>query len=177
MTPLRTELGRLLKARREQLGYSRVRAAQLSGVNASSLEAWELGRVNKPPIHDVLRLARTLSISMDDLERTVLSGADGAGDGAAPDGNGNGNRRVPEAEGLSLVERAIAQHGWSEEKAAEVLQTTPERITALRAGDGELSVLEVVTLIGVLARFPSGRGGASESEIERLLARLRRAPV
>lgn len=82
MTPTRTRLGQLLKERREGLGYSRTRAAQLSGVTASSLEAWELGRVVKPPIHDVLRLARVLSISMEDLQRTVLSSLDG--DGASP---------------------------------------------------------------------------------------------
>jgi transcriptional regulator with XRE-family HTH domain len=82
VTPSRTPLARLLKARRERLGYSRTRAARLSGINASSLEAWELGRVAKPPIHDVLRLARTLSISMDELERTVLADTDVAAPGA-----------------------------------------------------------------------------------------------
>ena len=176
MTPPRTELGRLLKARRESLGYSRTRAAQLSGVNASSLEAWELGRVNKPPIHDVVRLARTLSISMEDLERTVLSPGD---PGAAPTdhGNSNGNGALLGADGLPLIERAIGLLGWSEADAAVVLQTTPERIQALHEGEGELTVLEVVTLIGVLARFPAARGGASEPEIEDLLARLRRVPV
>ena len=178
MTPPRTELGRLLKARRESLGYSRTRAAQLSGVNASSLEAWELGRVNKPPIHDVVRLARTLSISMEDLERTVLSPGDPA---ATPvdhaDGNGNGDNGLLGADGLPLIDRAIGLLGWSEADAAAVLQTTPERIHALHEGEGELTVLEVVTLIGVLARFPAARGGASEPEIEDLLARLRRVPV
>jgi transcriptional regulator with XRE-family HTH domain len=176
VTPPRTELGRLLKARRESLGYSRIRAAQLSGVNASSLEAWELGRVNKPPIHDVVRLARTLSISMEDLERTVMPPGVSADE---PSGHAdrNGDGALLGVDGLPLIERAIGLLGWAEADAAVVLQTTPERIHALREGDGELTVLEVVTLIGVLARFPAARGGASEPEIEDLLARLRRVPV
>ena len=72
-----TTLGRLLQSAREELGYSRTRAAELSGVNASTIEAWEVGRVLKPPFQDVVRLARVLSISMSELERCVMEEQDG----------------------------------------------------------------------------------------------------
>ena len=78
---LSTTLGRLLQSAREELGYSRTRAAELSGVNASTIEAWEVGRVLKPPFQDVVRLARVLSISMSELERCVMEEQDGEGIG------------------------------------------------------------------------------------------------
>src|SRR4051794_39598228 len=55
-----TALGDLLKRRRLALGFSRTRVGELSQINASTIEAWETGRVAKPPIHDVMRLARAL---------------------------------------------------------------------------------------------------------------------
>lgn len=170
MTPPRTPLGRLLKLRRERLGYSRTRAAQLSGVNASSLEAWELGRVSKPPIHDVVRLARTLSISMDELERSVLAGTVAG----RPDPEPVACAPVA-TDGLPLVERTVTLLGWSDDQAAEVLRTTPERIESLRVGDEQLTVLEMATIIGELARFPQTRGRVSEQE--NLLAGLLRSRV
>jgi transcriptional regulator with XRE-family HTH domain len=163
-----TALGELLRRRRVELGFSRTRAAELSGINASTIEAWETGRVGKPPIHDVLRLARALSISTAELERTVMgeermrSAATGRQRGASPGA-------------IPLLERAIALLGWSEDDAAGALNTSAERVHALRRGEGELSVLEVMSLIAVLAAFPSGSGGASEQEVADLLAQLRRA--
>ena len=67
-----TPLGRLLQQRRQQRGYSRTRAGELADVSPSTIESWEVGRVSKPPIHDVLRLARVLEIPTADLERAVL---------------------------------------------------------------------------------------------------------
>lgn len=95
MAPKSTRLGELLRARRTQRGYSRTRAAELSGINASSIEAWELGRVSKPPIHDVVKLARVLSIPMHELERAVM---DEAGpDATATDGEDTGGDSVSPA--------------------------------------------------------------------------------
>ena len=74
---------------------------------------------------------------------------------------------------IPLLERAIALLDWSEADAASALNTSAERVRALRRGDGELSVVEVMSLIAVLAAFPSGAGGASEREVADLLAQLR----
>lgn len=175
-------LERLLRSRREQLGYSRTRAAQLSGVNASSIEAWEQGRVSKPPIHDVLRLARVLSIPIGELERSVLEEIDAAdaggagGAGAAPAARPRETGDVGLV-GLPLFDRAAMLLGWSDADAASALNTSPERVAGLRRGEGELSVLEVLTLIAVTAAFPSGRGGATQPEVDDLFARLRGASV
>ena len=57
--------------------------------------------------------------------------------------------------------------------AAEALKTSKARIGRLRRGTDELSVVEVMTLVAMLAAFPSGRGGATRAEVDDLLARLR----
>lgn len=167
MTNHTTALGELLRRRRVELRYSRTRAAELSGINASTIEAWEMGRVGKPPIHDVLRLARALSISTAELEQAVM-GEEPAGSASTGDERGGRPGAIP------LLERAMALLGWSERDAAGALNTSAERVRALRRGEGELSVLEVMSLIALLAAFPSGAGGASDQEVTDLLAQLRR---
>ena len=166
-----TTLGQLLKTRREELGYSRTRTAELSGVNASSIEAWEVGRVAKPPLHDVIRLARVLSISMSDLERIAL---------AENDESLLGQEREPAAAtrsllsiGVPLLARAMVSLRWDDHAAARALNTTPARIGRLRSAGDELTQLETMTLIAVLAAFPPDRGGATAEEVDELLAKLR----
>jgi transcriptional regulator with XRE-family HTH domain len=162
-----TPLGELLRRRRTDLGYSRTRAAELSGINASTIEAWEVGRVGKPPIHDVLRLARALSISTAELEQTVMGDRSSAEVPPSPE-------PAERSGAIPLLERAIAVLGWTDADAAAALNTSAARVGALRRGQGELSVLEVMSLIAVLAAFPSGVGGATEQEVHDLLAQLRR---
>jgi transcriptional regulator with XRE-family HTH domain len=88
-------LGRLLRERRVALGYSRARVAEVVGIKAGTLEGWELGRVTKPPVHDVLRLARFLGISADEVEAAVL------GDPPSP-------RKPTATDALPLLEQALA---------------------------------------------------------------------
>jgi transcriptional regulator with XRE-family HTH domain len=176
-----TTLGRLLQSAREELSYSRTRAAELSGVNASTIEAWEVGRVLKPPFQDVVRLARVLSISMSELERCVMEEQDGEkpqDDSAGSEGKSAATRDPqlpPNATdvGLALLQRATEALGWDDGMAAEALNTSKARIGRLRRGTDELSVVEVMTLVAMLAAFPSGRGGATRAEVDDLLARLR----
>lgn len=175
MTPKTTpRLGQLLKDRREQLGYSRTRAAQLSGVKATTLETWEVGRVAKPPIHDVLRLARVLSISLDELERAVMRDEDDlvADDDQAAGARGSYQAGNIAAFGAPLLTRAIMVLDWTDADAAAALNTSPERVERLRGGEEELSMLEVLTLTAVLAAFPAGRAEASQPAVADLLARL-----
>ena len=80
-----TALARLLQDHREAAGYSRPDLTRRLGIRAGTIEGWELGRVSRPPIHDVLRLARFLGIPMDEIERAVFAdtgGAPSAGDRA-----------------------------------------------------------------------------------------------
>lgn len=180
MTPKTTpRLGQLLKDRREQLGYSRTRAAQLSGVKPSTIETWEGGRVAKPPIHDVFRLTRVLSISLDELERAVMRDEDDlvADDHQAARARGSYQAGNVAAFGAPLLARAITVLDWTDADAAAALNTSPERIQRLRDGEGELIMLEVLTLAAALAAFPAGRSETSAPEVADLLARLKSSRV
>jgi transcriptional regulator with XRE-family HTH domain len=142
-------LAELLRRRREELGFSRTRAAQLSGVNASTIQAWEQGRVAKPPFQDVMRLARALSIPMHELERVVLE--------ESGEGTEELNARVEAsaaamaAVGGPLLDRAMVVLGWDEADAAATLGTTVERVGDLRRGAQQMDASEVLTLTATLA--------------------------
>ena len=73
MSPIQTALGRLLQERRESAGYSRTRIGELVGIKPGTIEGWELGRVTRPPIHDVLRIAHFLRIPADEIQRAVFA--------------------------------------------------------------------------------------------------------
>lgn len=156
-----TPLGRLLQQHREQLGYSRTRAGELADLRPSTIESWERGTVTKPAIHDVLRLARVLEIATADIERAVL-------------GDQSPTESEPTAlpSGAPLLDQAMRMLGWSERDAATALSTSLARIRALRRGDEELSVLEVMTLTALVAAF---RGATTPEQVAEELARLRRS--
>src|SRR5919109_1290297 len=108
-----TALGRLLQERRTELGHSRTRAGAILGIPPGTIEGWELGRVTKPPLQDVLRLARFLGISSAEIEAAVLE--EDAGEASpAP---------APPPGPAHLLEQAIALFGWTEGQAAAALQT------------------------------------------------------
>src|SRR5205823_3049869 len=75
MSPRQTALGRLLQQRREAAGYSRARVAELVGIKPGTIEGWELGRVARPPVHDVVRMAHFLDISPDEITAAVFEDA------------------------------------------------------------------------------------------------------
>src|SRR3954465_3507274 len=81
MSPRQTALGRLLQERREAAGYSRARVGELVGIKPGTIEGWELGRVARPPIHDVLRMAYFLELSSDEIASAVF---EDVGDVAVP---------------------------------------------------------------------------------------------
>lgn len=64
-------VGRLLRAARDELGISRTCAAQLSGIPAARIAAYEQGRVVDPAPLELRRLAETLTISPRELERAL----------------------------------------------------------------------------------------------------------
>lgn len=123
--------------------------------------------MSKPPIHDVLRLARTLGISTTDLERAVLP------DDVAPqsDSFDTAPSSVP------LLDQTMDLLRWSETDAASALNTSPSRIRALRRGEGDLSVLDVMTLAALIAAFRSAASQVTATEVSETLARLRRSPT
>lgn len=156
-----TPLGRLLQERRQLLGYSRTRAGELAQLSASTIESWEVGRVSNPRIYDVLRLARVLEISTAEVERAVLPGQ-------PPDEP----QPAVLPSGAPLLDQATTLLSWSDRDAATALNTSPARIRALRRGEDDLSVLEVMTLAALLAAF---RGATTPEQVAEELARLRRS--
>src|SRR2546423_580371 len=69
-------LPQLLKMRRRALGLSRRAVAEATGIPVGTLEGWERGRVGKPPIHDVFRVATLLGIGTEELRAAVVDPAD-----------------------------------------------------------------------------------------------------
>ena len=72
-----TALARLLQERREVAGYSRARLGKTLGISPGTIEGWELGRIGKPPFHEVIRIASFLDISFEDLQRRRTACWDG----------------------------------------------------------------------------------------------------
>ena len=146
MSP-RTPLGRLLQARREALGYSRTRAGAILGIPPGTIEGWELGRVAKPPLQDILRLARFLGLSAAEIE------------GAALEESGVETRTPepsPEPGAAHLLEQAIALFGWTDAQAATALQTTETKVKAWRAGKVAMTLPEVMTVAALIGLHAAG---------------------
>lgn len=149
MTVEQTALARLLQERREAAGYSRARLGKAVGISAGTIEGWELGRVGKPPFHEVMRIAAFLRIPLEDLQRAVFADA-----GTVPDPDEQ--PRAPErkkagrkksAGAVPLLEAAFRLYGWSDEtQAAEALATTPERVRAWRRGSSRMSIADYMAL-------------------------------
>jgi transcriptional regulator with XRE-family HTH domain len=143
----RTTLGRLLQARREALGYSRTRAGAILGIPPGTIEGWELGRVAKPPLHDVLRLARFLGLSAAEIEAAVLE--ESAVEAGSP-------QPSTETGAAHLLEQAIALFGWTEAQVATALQTTETKVKAWRAGKVAMTLPEVMTVAALIGLHAAG---------------------
>ena len=154
-----TALGRLLQQRREAKGYSRARVGQLVGIRPGTIEGWELGRVARPPIHDVLRLAHFLDITAGELQRAVFADA-----GSAPDPEpvektpreASGPVRTGRRGGaIPLLDAAFTLFAWTDDgAAADALGTTAARVRAWREGEEQMQFSEYLALtamIGVAA--------------------------
>jgi transcriptional regulator with XRE-family HTH domain len=157
MTPPQTALGRLLQERRESAGYSRTRVSDLVGIKPGTIEGWELGRVAKPPIHDVLRLSHFLRIPADEIQQAVFEDAGDLPSAEPSPGQKErkkaGRRRSRGA--VPLLEAAFRLFGWSdEEDAADALGTSAERVRRWRTGAEQMAFADYLTLtsmIGVAA--------------------------
>jgi transcriptional regulator with XRE-family HTH domain len=155
MSPRQTALGRLLQERREAAGYSRTRVGELVGIKPGTIEGWELGRVARPPIHDVLRMAHFLQISPEQINAAVFEDAGEVGVGAVqPERQERKKgRRRPGA--VPLLEAAFRLFAWeSDEAAAAALGTSPETLRRWRTGAEEMAFADYLTLtsmIGVAA--------------------------
>jgi len=163
MGPRQTALGRLLQERREAAGYSRTRVADLVGIKPGTIEGWELGRVTKPPIHDVLRLAHFLRISSDEIQNAVFADTEVT----PPPVETPARKERKKAEGqhaqgaVPLLEAAYRLLGWTDEAAAEALTTSPTRVRQWRTGAEPMEFSDYVTLTSMigLAAAEAMKGG------------------
>src|SRR5215211_4200250 len=126
VNPRQTALGRLLQDRRESAGYSRTRIGELVGIKPGTIEGWELGRVARPPIHDVLRLAHFLRITPEDVQRAVFEDAGDVPSAEAHPGKKERKKAGRRARGaVPLLEAAFRLFGWTDDSdAADALGTS-----------------------------------------------------
>jgi len=124
-----TALGLLLKTRREAKRYSRAHIGDVLGIPAGTIEGWERGRVAKPPITDVFRLAEYLDIPLEEVRAATLHDADPVPVPAA----GRAVGEEPPARGDPLVEAAVSAFGGPDRLASE-LGTTVTQVEAWRHG-------------------------------------------
>jgi len=144
-----TALARLLQERREAAGYSRAKLGKTLGISAGTIEGWELGRIGKPPFHEVTRIATFLRIPFEDLQRAVFADA-----GTVPDAEESppapARRRAGRKKRLGavpLLEAAFRLYGWQDETdAAEALGTTPGKVRAWRRGAERMDIAQYMAL-------------------------------
>ena len=144
-----TALARLLQERREATGYSRAKLGKTLGISAGTIEGWELGRIGKPPFHEVTRIATFLRIPFEDLQRAVFADAGTVPDAeespAAPARRRAGRKKRLGA--VPLLEAAFRLYGWQDEtEAAEALGTTPGTVRAWRSGAERMDIAQYMAL-------------------------------
>lgn len=178
MPPSQTALGQLLQARREALGYSRARVGELIGIKPGTIEGWELGRVTRPPIHDVLRLTRYLEIPATDIERAVFADAGDVperADAGQEEAAIAARRRRPRG-GVPLLEAAYRLFGWaSDADAAKALGATADQVQSWRSGAAQMAFSEYMVLasmIGVAAAASMNGDNARIADISAAAAEL-----
>lgn len=157
MRPRQTALGKLLQERREASGYSRVRAGELVGIKPGTNEGWELGRVARPPVHDVLRMAHFLGISSDEISAAVFEDAgvvEALPVKPATSEKKKGRQRRDEG-AVPLLEAGFRLFGWNgDADAAQALNSTPQQVRRWRSGAEAMAFADFLTLtsmIGVAA--------------------------
>ena len=172
MSPRQTALGKLLQDRREAAGYSRTRAGALVGIKPGTIEGWELGRVAKPPIHDVVRLAHFLGISADEIRAAVFRDA-GEAPVAADITSGKETRKKPsprpEHGAVPLLDAAFRLFGWKDASAAaDALNTTQDQVQRWQSGAERMEFAEFLALtsmIGVAAAEAMRREAVPAAEL------------
>jgi transcriptional regulator with XRE-family HTH domain len=175
MAPAQTALGRLLQDRRESAGYSRARVGELVGIKPGTIEGWELGRVAKPPIHDVLRLSHFLRIPAEEIQQAVFEDI-----GAVPavdESRGEKERKKAGRKrrgAVPLLEAAFRLFGWaSDDDAADALGTSGERVRRWRTGAEQMAFADYLTLTSMIGVAAAEAMKGDEARIADLSAAAR----
>ena len=181
MSRSHTALGQLLQDRREAAGFSRTRIGELVGIKPGTIEGWELGRVARPPIHDVLRLAAFLRIPHDEIERAVFADAGDIPALEPREASQQASAKRPRHRGaVPLLEAAFRLLGWKDDRAAaEALSASPEQVRRWRSGAERMELADYVTLtsmIGVAAAEAMRRGDARIADLSAAAEELGLSP-
>ena len=153
MAPEQNALARLLQERREAAGYSRARLGALVGISAGTIAGWELGRVERPPFHEVMRIAAFLGIPLDDLQRVAFADAGEIPDSDEHPGLVTGRKagRKKGRGAVPLLEAAFRLYEWpDEDQAAEALGATGEKVRAWRRGSERMDVADYLALTTIV---------------------------
>lgn len=144
----RTAVARLLQEQREHAGYSRAKLGELLKMSAATIEGWELGRVERPPVHDVIRLAEFLRISYEDLVAAVT-----ADSGSIPEPPDDPFVVAPKATATTalgavpLLEASFRLFRWMDEaEAAAALNVTPDQVRLWRRGVERMNLVDYLSL-------------------------------
>jgi transcriptional regulator with XRE-family HTH domain len=165
--------GRLLQERREDAGYSRTRIGELVGIKPGTIEGWELGRVARPPIHDVVRLSHFLRIPADEIQRAVF---EDAGDVPAVEDEAEREerrkaRRRRAREAVPLLEAAFRLFGWADEAdAAAPLGASAEQVRRWRTGVEQMAFADYLTLTSMIGIAAADAMKGDEAKIADLAA-------
>lgn len=148
----RTAVGQLLQGQRERAGYSRAKLGELLEISPGTIEGWELGRVERPPFHDVLRVAEFLRISHDDLVAAVT--ADSAVVPPEQDVPSRVARKAKPRKPLKpipLLEAAFRLFRWKgENDAAVALNASPDQVRRWRQGSEPMNVIDYLSLTAIV---------------------------
>lgn len=173
MAAEQTGLARLLQERRERAGYSRARLGEIVGISAGTIEGWELGRVGRPPFHDIIRLASFLQIPFEDLQTVAFADAGSVTEVGTHPGPASGRRRGRKKHlgPVPLLDAAFALCGWeNEDQAAAALAVEPEQVRSWRRGLEPMGVadyLALTTVVNVaLTEAMTGGGEIGSRDLE-----------
>jgi transcriptional regulator with XRE-family HTH domain len=162
-----TAVARLLQERREAAGYSRARLGKIVGISAGTIEGWELGRVGRPPFHEVIRIASFLRIPLENIQQAVFADAGAIPDQAEHAGQPERKKagRKKRLGAVPLLEAAFRLYGWQDEnEAAEALATTPEQVRAWRRGSERIDIADYMALtttvnVALVEAMRTGKAG------------------
>jgi transcriptional regulator with XRE-family HTH domain len=152
MSGNRTAVARLLHEERERAGYSRARLGGLLGISPGTIEGWELGRVERPPLHDVIRVAEFLQIPFDDLLAAATADTGGVPSWREhPSSAAPKMKRKKTLEAARLLEAAFRLFRWKGDvEAAEALNARPDQVRRWRRGAEPMSVVDYMSLTAIV---------------------------
>ena len=148
----RSAVAKLLQEQRERAGYSRTKLGELLEISPGTIEGWELGRVERPPVHDVIRLAEFLRISYGDLLAAVT--ADSGGTPLKQDDSSDIARKARSKKTLGaipLLEASFRLFHWKDDdEAAAALKVSPSQVRTWRQGAEPMNAIDYLSLTAVV---------------------------